>query len=230
MGRKTVEMIIENRLREWEVKAQTTERKWAGGGRPVITIARLRGSGGEAVARRLGDLLGMQVYDKEIIEAVASRAQVRETLVARLDEVKHSVIRTSIAELIQDPEITSGQYLVHLCEVVGSLGTLGDCVIVGRQAHTIIEPGDRFAVRLVAPKADRIRRVMKLESCPEDEARRLLERTDRERIGFAKQSFGQDANDPASYDMILNAFRTGLDGAAEAISTAYRCWRRGAAR
>jgi len=97
---------------------------------------------------------------------------------------------------------------------------------VGRQAPTVLAPGDRFAVRLVAPKADRIRRVMKLEACSEGDARRLLERTDRERIGFAKQSFGVDATDPENYDMILNAFRTGLDGAAEAVATAYRCWRR----
>jgi cytidylate kinase len=230
MGRKTVEMIIENRLREWEVKAKTTERGWARGGRPVITIARLRGSGGEAVARRLGDLLGMQVYDREIIEAIADRAQVREAMVARLDEVRHSVIRTSIAELIQDPEMTSGEYLVHLCEVVGSLGKIGDAVIVGRQAHTILSPSDRFAVRLVAEEGERIRRVMKLESCPEQEAHRMLERTDRERIGFAKQSFDRDATDPGQYDLLINAFRTGLYGAAESIASAYRAWRRVASK
>ena len=48
MGRKTVEMIVESRLGEWDAKAKSTERGWAVAGRPVITIGRLRGSGGEA--------------------------------------------------------------------------------------------------------------------------------------------------------------------------------------
>ena len=54
----------------------------------IITINRESGSGGREIAYRLGELLGLKVYDKAVIEGVAEKYQLSLQEIERIREEK----------------------------------------------------------------------------------------------------------------------------------------------
>src|SRR3974390_1360458 len=63
---------------------------------PYLLISREKGAGGSAVARLVGQRLGWQVFDKEIVEAIAKAAHVRRELIEGLDERDRETIREAV--------------------------------------------------------------------------------------------------------------------------------------
>jgi CMP/dCMP kinase len=60
---------------------------------PVITVARQLGSGGEAIAARVGQELGVHVLDGELLELAGARAGIPVDVLAEMDERGRSVLR-----------------------------------------------------------------------------------------------------------------------------------------
>lgn len=56
----------------------------------VITIDRSFGSGGREIGRKLADELGMEYYDKELLEEVAKHSGLDEEYISLFDEQKPS--------------------------------------------------------------------------------------------------------------------------------------------
>ena len=63
----------------------------------IITIARQHGSGGGEIGRRLGELLGMKVYDNELLTMAAKKKGLPEEYLRRVDERATGSLLYSIA-------------------------------------------------------------------------------------------------------------------------------------
>ena len=63
---------------------------------PYLLFSREKGAGGSAVARRTGKCLGWQVFDSELVDAIAKRANVRRELIESLDERERGAIQEII--------------------------------------------------------------------------------------------------------------------------------------
>ena len=63
---------------------------------------------------------------------------------------------------------------------------------------------------------------MQREGLNRDDARRLIEETDRGRREFVQRYFHQDIDAPHLYDLVINVQRIGPAGAVEQIVTALR--------
>jgi hypothetical protein len=73
---------------------------------PVITISRLYGSCGSEVAERVAETLGWQLFDNEIIEAIAERSGLTRAEVSAQDEHVPSLVERLAAALsLGSPEI-----------------------------------------------------------------------------------------------------------------------------
>src|SRR5512137_2175345 len=101
---------------------------------PYLLISREKGAGGSSVAQLAGKRLGWQVFDKEIVDAIAQKARVRRELVESLDERHRATIHDAVARLLDPQPIETAGYMAHLHEVLLTLGHQGDVVIVGRGA------------------------------------------------------------------------------------------------
>src|SRR5512136_235549 len=78
---------------------------------PYLVISREKGAGGSAVAQLAGRRLGWQVFDKEIVDAIAQKAQVRRELIESLDERDRATIRDAIGQWLRPPPIGTSGYL-----------------------------------------------------------------------------------------------------------------------
>ena len=189
---------------------------------PYLLISREKGAGASTVARLAGQRLGWQVFDSEIVDAIAQKARVRRQLIESLDERGRAVIEEALGQLLDPQAIGTSDYLGYLKQVVLTLGHQGDVVIVGRAAEFILPSSFGLRVRLVAPKEVRIRRIADKARLSLKAAGVEVERADRERVKLVQRHFGHDVTDPLHHDLVLNTAALSPEAVAEVVLTALR--------
>jgi cytidylate kinase len=187
---------------------QTQKEKEETGTLPPFTIALSRqvGARGNSVAKEVGTRLGWPVYDRELLEQIAQKMEVRVQLVQSVDEQRVGTIQELIESFMALPRANQDIYFRHLLDTIFSLGSHGKCIIVGRGAAQILPPTTTLRVRLVGNLDDRIAVMMKRLNLSRLEAGRL-ETMDLERNRFVKEHFHKDLTDPLGYDLVLNSSR-----------------------
>jgi cytidylate kinase len=192
--------------------------------RPGLTIAISREAGtyASSVARAVGARLGWKVYDKEILERIAGEMGLRTSLLEAVDERRVSWFLGLVQAWGGVQTVTEGAYAQALIEVLLSLGSKGECVIVGRGASHILPPQTTLSVRLIAPLAQRIALAQAKRNVSTDEAARWVTETDRQREEFVRTHFKKDSADIHHYDLVLNQGRFSVEECADVIVGALR--------
>jgi len=222
---KTIESIIDRQLRKWELEkariAVDSQSKSESVHGPVITIARMLGAHGEQVAQSLTERIGFQLFDRELLEAIANDFGVQTKMVEMLDEAARSELESWFAGMIRGRIIDSSDYIRSLTRAVGALSKHGASVIVGRGANIILGPCRGFHIRVVSSRNVRIRRIASLQNMTYREAEKIVDDSDAKRAEFTRKSFGADINDPALYDMVVNTDILSVADAVELILSGY---------
>lgn len=181
----------------------------------VIAIARELASLGEEIARELGTITGYKLVDKEFLEKRLGDFGLGPDKREKYDEKKPGFW----ASLSQERD----DYLHYLKTALFEEAKGGDCIVVGRGASIIFKGlPSLLTVKLVAPVAVRVQRVMKQFGADERHALQIVEQSDHERSGFHKYFFAQDWNDPREYDLTICTARLDARAAAEQIDAARR--------
>lgn len=76
---------------------------------------------------------------------------------------------------------------------------------------------DALHVRIVAPRADRIRAVMARQRLDPAAAERLMDDTDRNRQRYHREYYDRDWADPAHFHLVLNTGLLGYEGAGNVV-------------
>ena len=154
----------------------------------IINIGRQFGSGGKLVAMRIGEILGIKVYDNELISRAAEESGFSKELFERSDE-KRSMF--NISSFFGTGRFGSAQNYVGdnelfkiQSEVIRGIAEKGPAIFVGRCSNYILRDMRCLDVFISAPVEERIRRVMERTGINEDDARTRVERQDRTRQGY----------------------------------------------
>jgi cytidylate kinase len=212
---KSIEKIIEEQMSRWQ--ALSSVRKMEEVPAPVITVSRQPGSGGSLIAQGIAKRLGINVFDREIIQGVAESARMSSYLLETLDEKGLNLLDDWISTLVNERHLWPDQYLQHLMKVVGTIGKHGNAVVVGRGSNFILAQDHVKRVRVVSPLADRVRRVSQTYNVDFEEARRRITRTESNRRAFVRKYFNADIGNPEHYDLVINTGRLSLDAAVETV-------------
>ena len=102
------------------------------------------------------------------------------------------------------------------------LGYHGAVVIVGRGAQFLLPPACALRVRLVAPLAQRVKRVAEQQELTMEAARIRVKEFDTARTTFIRKVFKANADSPLIYDLVVNTGEIGLNAAVEIVSAALR--------
>lgn len=184
---------------------------------PCLLISRQHGSLGSELAGLLGERLDWKVFDRELVEAIAQRAHVRNQLIESIDASVRSRWRFPPERRLQGHEIGWREYLYHLHQVLLALGHHGSSVIVGRGANYVL-PADRCVrIRVVASLNDRVRRIAERAQVPLAEAQGIVETTELERSAFVQRAFGHDPSSPLDYDLVVNTGEVPVEVAARLV-------------
>ena len=217
-----LQKIIESQITEWFLKEKEKLAREKKKKKPLILISRQRGAGGLAVAERLSKKLGWPYYDKNIIKEIADTVGADEKQLEFLDEKDRNIFHEFLNVFRRDPEVSQDEYVQHLRRFIKTLGEVGEGIVVGRGADSILDPRDALRIRLVAEPESRVRFAAQKYGLQEGEVLKLLDKWDQERRKFIKRHFDKDIDDPVYYDLVINTSHINLDGVMELIIAAYQ--------
>ncbi|OLC67719.1 MAG: hypothetical protein AUH78_27665 [Gemmatimonadetes bacterium 13_1_40CM_4_69_8] len=188
---------------------------------PVITVTRQYASGGSEIARLVA----------EALEAVARRAGLPAEEVAQRDERAQGLLERLARTLaVGSPEMfltaatappvdRDEATIVKMTErVIAEAAAHGRIVLVGRGAQAVLaQQPDALHVYVVASKPWRMRLAVERLGVPAATVDKAVDEIDHRRDQYVKTYYGRARHDVVNYDLVVNAERLGLEGAAELI-------------
>jgi cytidylate kinase len=191
-------------------------------GGPIITVSREAGAGGSDIARRLAKAIDMDLIGGQIIQHIADSAKMSRRVIETLDEREVTFRETLLSSLFGENRPWPGEFLHHLTRVIGTIGIFGNVIIIGRGANYVLPQEKIFRVRIIAPMELRIKYFMEDRGYTKVEAEQYIVKRDNNRKAFVRKYFNADIADPKHYDIIINTEKISLEGATEAIITAFK--------
>ena len=199
---KSKEKIIEEQIQKWQ-QAHERRRKQEQP-KPIITISRQMGSNGRNLAEEIAEELGMDIFDREIIQSVADSIHMSERVVATLDERMPSSLENWIQILKTTRYLWPDKYRTHLTKVIGTIVEHGNAVIIGRGAQHLVPADEVLRIRFVAPMPFRIETIVEQENVSPEEAEHMITKREADSRAYIREHFHVDIDDPTYYDLIIN--------------------------
>ncbi len=219
----------ERQMQAWSMTEELAERavrkelphRVRGAVGPYIAISREAGAGGSTIARIVGETLGWEVLDKNLLDQVASRYHLPKEMLELVDETSSDWAFDILGTWLDRRIVSHDKYVAHLTRCLLAAARRGNVIFVGRGAQFLLPQTEGLSVRLIASRKYRIAWMMQHEGLDEAAARRRTDELDRGRREFVARYFHHDIDDPHLYDMVLNVERMGTQSAAEKIARAF---------
>ena len=176
---------------------------------PVITISRMAGCCARDLAQDLADRFDVQVWGRELVDAVAEDRGLRREVVEKLDAGLVSNVDSWVRGILENRLFMRDDYVKALVGIIKTLADTGGAVLVGRGAGFILDDQADLRLRLVASDRHRLSVLRQRRGLDRDEARAVMTRTDEARAAFIRSYFNADVNDHRNYDLVINTERQG---------------------
>ena len=147
-----------------------------------ITISRQFGSLGRTIAQEMSKELGIEFYDRDIVEATAKRMGLPVPDISREEENAGSMLESrkyplGIGLVSMKQEIFAVQK-----NIIRDLARKESCIIVGRCADSILQDYDRVLnIYIYAPVEERVKNCTEKLGMDEKTARRMIREVDKAR-------------------------------------------------
>jgi cytidylate kinase len=194
----------------------------------IYTIGREFGSGGREVGEKLAAMLGIKLYDKELLQQAAKDSGFCEEIFENHDE---KPTNSFLYSLVMDTYSVSGysaapfldmplNHKVFLAqfETIKKIAEKESCVIVGRCAdYALSDNPDCINIFIHADLDVRIKNVSRNLNITENKARDIINKTDKQRASYYNYYTSKKWGDSKSYNLSLDAGKLGTDNCVEMI-------------
>ena len=198
----------------------------------VIAINREFGSGGREIACKLGNILGINVYDRDILDKLTKQFNLT---VEEMESIKakktgwwgdfcqyyrqFSLSRELCNTVTEDREVTSKQIYYAEAQILREVAERESCVIIGRSGfHVFKDNPSALKIFIIADLNTRVRHIMNQYSLDEDAARKRIEVVDKARENYTKTFAGVSRYDARNYDFVINVSQLTTDDVAKFIA------------
>lgn len=175
----------------------------------VITISREYGSGGRYIGKLLAEKLGINFYDKEIIELASIESGLSKEYISEVDEANKS----SKYENNNDDRLFIAEE-----KIIKSLYEKESFVIVGRCADYILkDKKDVFNIFLYTDDNNKVNRAVKYYGLNKKNALKQINKINKDREKHYKYYTGRNWKDLTNYDLIVDVDKKGIEKTVEVI-------------
>ena len=191
----------------------------------IITVARGMGSGGRTIAKMLSEDLNYKYYDKDLIKLASEESGINEAFFGRVDEkLKGAFLRKNgvyKGQLLKpdDSGFVSDKNLFNFqAKVIKELAERESAIIVGRCADYILKGKDELIrIFIYCDMETAIKNVVDMYGISEKEAKKIIEKTDKQRSDYYSYYTGNDWENARNYDICLDTSKMSYDTCVEII-------------
>lgn len=182
----------------------------------IITISRECGTGGREIACRLGEKLGLNVYDKTILEAVSEKFHLSKQEIDRIKSKKINLWddfcqfyrQFDIDRPAYQPEsrkVTSRELYYAESQIMRNLAEHDSCIILGRCGFKVFKDNpDAVKIFIHADRDVRIKRIVATKGLDANAAIEYIDEVDKARENFTKYFASSSLYDCRNYDFSIN--------------------------
>lgn len=210
-------------IREWDQRRlKAKEKKTVEEIPPTICFSRKIGVGALEVADILAPKLGYRVADREVLNHIADSADLSKQTVTLFDERYPGKTKEFLSLAFGEKSFIKSDYSRHLFSAVLAIAGLQPTLFVGRGTHLILPRHRVLAVRFIASRDTRIRRLAEVLHADRREVEKTLDQVDKEQRDFFKKVYGRKDASPYEFDLIINCdFITDPHGSADIVAAAF---------
>ena len=187
----------------------------------IITISREFGSGGRKIGEEVAKKLGINYYDKAIIDTAAQASGLSPEFIEKEEQTFSNSILFNLAT-------SGGQFgvggtslvdriYVSESKAIKDFADKGPCVIVGRCADYVLRDRRCFNVFVYADEEIKTNRVMEEHKIDKKQAIRMIKARDKTRARHYNYYCDRLWGERKNYHLLVNSAAFGIDKAVQMI-------------
>ena len=185
----------------------------------IITIVREFGSMGRPIARRLSELLGIEFYDRDIVEETARKMNLPVSVISINEENQGSAYSRMRFPLGKSSREKQDEIFRVQSEIIRSLAKRESCVIVGRCSDYILRDFEnRLSICVYAPFEKRIENCVSSLGMDEETAMQMTVEVDKARRKYHKRYANYSPEDIKNKNLLIESSFFGIEGTAKLIA------------
>ena len=183
----------------------------------VVTVGCEYASGGIEIGKMIAKSLGVEYYDRDLIDKVVEQIGVDRELVEKADSGENVKYEFDTNFGPRYANLTN-RVIYEQFEVINKFAEKSSCVIIGRCSNYILKDRkDCLNVFIYAPFEKRVEYVMEKKGVSYDEAAELVKYNDRMLSSRYNYMTNGDMRDCSRRDMMIDSSVLGLEKTAKYI-------------
>lgn len=185
----------------------------------TITITREFGSLGRSIARELSQILGVEFYDRDIVEEVANKLNLPVSTVSNEEEKSRHSFFPRMFPLGTDEEYMQDIIFDVQKDIILNLAKKSSCILVGRCSDFLLEKEkNNINIFIYASYEKRLQNCVDTLGMTEAEAKRMILSVDKARNAYHKKYAGYLPGDPEHKQLMIDSSLLGVTGTAKLIA------------
>jgi cytidylate kinase len=184
---------------------------------PYVAISREAGVDAAEIAEAVALKTSWKVFDRALLDYMVEHYHWSRVALDSVDERTVSWFHETFGKFLDQQLVSQAEFVHRLGKIVLLAAQHESMVFVGRGAQFILPRELGVAVRLVAPRKQRVQRIMAGRQCSRRDAEKFIDETDKGRAEFVQRYFHRDVADPHLYDLVINLEYLPREAAVELI-------------
>lgn len=187
-----------------------------------VALSREAGARGGSIARKVGELLGWDVFDSDTLDYLVQDDTARGRFLADVPDAATAWATAHLARLRRRDKLNTDPDTAAMIELLLAVAARGNAVIVGRGAGFLLPPETTVHVRVIASLQSRVAYFAQWLRLSREEAAAEVRARDERRATYLGATLGRDSADLTGYDVVVNSDRLGIEGSAQFVGWAVR--------
>ncbi len=187
-----------------------------------VSISRQFGSLGRPIAMELSKLLGIEFYDRDIVDLASEKLNIDKEIIKRIEEKTLTGWARMKEPLVGSHDLQDELFRVQT-GIIQKLAYQESCIIVGRCSDYVLEDFENhLSIFIYAPYENRIVNCVNELGLSVDDAKKLIRDVDKARDAYHLRYAKYLPNDVNHIDFMVNSALLGVSGTAKLLENIIR--------